>query len=312
MGSHLAAGILPECYTHDACKEAWSAECCHAADGNVQATSTCSSGHTAARWARNSKKIPAFSPAVVERIPHPNLLNQDLLLAAKEGDHLRVHVALLSGADLEVRRAWAERDEDFWEASGIYGDKWRSLGKEEALEVNEGLTPLMHASEAGHMKIVTLLLQAKACVNTEGQDGRRALHCAMAAGHFEVARALLSAGATCRPGDLGRHAMAEQLHWDKDGQDKAVPWPTFAQQQAPEPDEPLPHPDLLEESTEEDEEEDSSICETARMPTGARVAARSLHGGSPVPRLPMERLQSSSAAAAKDKCPAPSQKILKM
>ena len=75
-----------------------------------------------------------------------------------------------------------------------------SLGLMTGADVNaygpSGSTPLMAASEAGHLEAVQKLLAKKADVNRKHREsGKTALMLAAARGHAEVVDALLAAGA---------------------------------------------------------------------------------------------------------------------
>ena len=55
-----------------------------------------------------------------------------------------------------------------------------------------GMTALMHASSAGHAEVVRLLLEAGAAKDLHGfGSGTTALGCAAAAGHAEIVQLLL-------------------------------------------------------------------------------------------------------------------------
>jgi ankyrin repeat protein len=64
-----------------------------------------------------------------------------------------------------------------------------------AREQRYGDTALMWAAAAGHVDVVRLLIEAGADVRAVDDEGVTALHLARANGHTEVAAALLAAGA---------------------------------------------------------------------------------------------------------------------
>ena len=59
----------------------------------------------------------------------------------------------------------------------------------------DGQTALHFAADRGHMPLLHLLLDAKACVNLQASDGQTALHYAAAADALSACQALLDAGA---------------------------------------------------------------------------------------------------------------------
>lgn len=119
--------------------------------------------------------------ALGETLSHPSMLGQQLLCAARDGDHVAVKVCLCSGADIEARQPLKLLTMDRYE-SGIPVRQ-------------RGFTPLMYASQGGYIKCVSSLLEARAKVNAQDEDGTSPLHLAAASGELGVFAALLSAGA---------------------------------------------------------------------------------------------------------------------
>jgi len=94
----------------------------------------------------------------------PAELNEDLFIAAKEGDAAVVRALLARAADVQAH------DDAGW-------------------------TPLMMAAQSGNAEVVDLLLEHGASVNAVSSHGMTALTLAESAGHFQVVRQLWKAGA---------------------------------------------------------------------------------------------------------------------
>lgn len=92
--------------------------------------------------------------------------NQKLIQGAREGNVLVVDEAIKKNANLETR-----------------------------MPLRIAMTPLMYAANGGHVSVVRQLLEAKAKVNAEDQDGLTPLHFAALSGTFEVCEALIEFGA---------------------------------------------------------------------------------------------------------------------
>lgn len=131
-----------------------------------------------------------------------------LMTAARSG-HTDVVGVLLTGsntlaslADLAGSGA-IERSSYAAESAG-YGDTegravQRNRADVNAREQRYGDTALMWAAVAGHVDVVRLLIEAGADVRAVDDEGVTALHLARAKGHTEVAAALLAAGANPNP-----------------------------------------------------------------------------------------------------------------
>mmetsp|Transcript_74654 Transcript_74654/g.206758 ORF Transcript_74654/g.206758 Transcript_74654/m.206758 type:complete len:198 (+) Transcript_74654:43-636(+) len=108
--------------------------------------------------------------------------NAKLLRGARDGDPGAVRQALDVGANTETRQP----------LRGALGsptageDTPRLPGR-----VATGLTPLMHAARGGHLTCVMALLDARAAVDAEDEEGLTALHYAAAAGDLDVFKALV-------------------------------------------------------------------------------------------------------------------------
>ncbi len=129
-----------------------------------------------------------------------------LMTAARSG-HTDVVGVLLTGssvaaslADLVASTAVNERSGYAPVESAGYGDTERHAIQRNRAAVNAreqryGDTALMWAAVAGHVDVVRLLIEAGADVRAVDDEGVTALHLARAKGHTEVAAALLAAGA---------------------------------------------------------------------------------------------------------------------
>jgi len=113
--------------------------------------------------------------------------NSQLLQAARDGDNGLLLKALRAGAEPDTRHPMT-----------------MAPGRKAVKTVrarNCGLTPLMHAANGGYLTCAMSLLEAKASVNAEDEDGTRALHLAACSGDLDVFKALLVAGADSRAKD---------------------------------------------------------------------------------------------------------------
>jgi ankyrin repeat protein len=129
-----------------------------------------------------------------------------LMTAARSG-HTDVVGALLSGSDNVDALVDLGADHDPRIASEYavtdragYGDTSRPMGRRNRADVNAreqwyGHTALMAAAAAGHADVIRLLIEAGADVNAVDDEGESALSFARANGHAEAATALLAAGA---------------------------------------------------------------------------------------------------------------------
>eukprot|EP00747_Dinoflagellata_sp_TGD_P165834 gnl/TRDRNA2_/TRDRNA2_187740_c0_seq1.p1 gnl/TRDRNA2_/TRDRNA2_187740_c0~~gnl/TRDRNA2_/TRDRNA2_187740_c0_seq1.p1 ORF type:complete len:208 (+),score=39.60 gnl/TRDRNA2_/TRDRNA2_187740_c0_seq1:92-715(+) len=123
------------------------------------------------------------NPTLVE-LPHQNMVNQQLLKAAKEGDLVLLKIAVAEGAFLETRRPLAIIRIDHTAAINQKPNAPR-----------EGMTPLMHAAKGGYLKCVRHLLEAKAKVNAEDEDKMTPLHFAAQSAEIALCRLLIGYGA---------------------------------------------------------------------------------------------------------------------
>jgi len=114
-----------------------------------------------------------------------SLLNQELIIAAREGRDDDVSWYLENGAFVETRRPFIIA--------------FRAFGQEEDEQEEDdsevGLTPLMHAALGGYAKTCRALLSAGANVNSQDEDMMQPLHFAATSGNLEVFTLLMQARA---------------------------------------------------------------------------------------------------------------------
>jgi len=140
---------------------------------------TCSCGQTCSQKGNDCNGI--HRPCAVSPPSDLKVINAQLLKAAREGDNALLQQSLRAGAEPETRHPMR-----------------MCPGERHVKRVprrTSGLTPLMHAANGGYLTCVMALLEAKACVNAQDEDGTRALHLAASAGDLDVFKALLVAGA---------------------------------------------------------------------------------------------------------------------
>jgi len=129
-----------------------------------------------------------------------------LMTAARSG-HTDVVGVLLTGsnaieslAELAGSSTAVERSGYASESAGYGGTERRAIRRNRAdvnaREQRYGDTALMWAAVAGHADVVRLLIEAGADVRAVDDEGVTALHLAQANGHSEVVTALLAAGAS--------------------------------------------------------------------------------------------------------------------
>mmetsp|Transcript_30917 Transcript_30917/g.81901 ORF Transcript_30917/g.81901 Transcript_30917/m.81901 type:complete len:215 (+) Transcript_30917:151-795(+) len=119
--------------------------------------------------------------AHVDAVPHPSVLSQALISAARDGDHVAVRVALAQGAYVD----------------GGQPLKLLTLDRMNMADpVREcGFRPLMYASHNGNLLCLEPLLDARADVNASDEEGTTVLHLAASSGDWGCFAALLAAGA---------------------------------------------------------------------------------------------------------------------
>jgi len=117
-----------------------------------------------------------------------------LIRASCDGDVDAIRKALMEGANVDAQLPILMRveDEDQDEDS-IPSDE--SSHVDSTKLVARSLTPLMYASNAGHLKAVELLLNFDARLDVHDPDGMQALHFAAQSGSAACFKALLRAGA---------------------------------------------------------------------------------------------------------------------
>jgi len=142
-------------------------------------------------------------------------LDEELLIAAKEGDATRAQVAILGGADVQARF----RGSKAWVPSSVPS----SVTSTGSLQAERDLTALMLAAAGGHLDVVWLLLEARARADAAAPDGRQPVHFAATVGRYDVCLALVSAGADASAPDHAGHTLlhylperltsSERKHW---------------------------------------------------------------------------------------------------
>jgi len=168
--------------------QAPTSSCVNACE-KADTTTLTSSCVTPARWALGTH----------QELPAPCVLNQQLLHAASDGDHMGVQVAIQSGAFLDTRRPIAMgSDHVEWEGVAV---EFRQ----------QGLTPLMRAAKGGYLKCVVALLEARASVGSADEDGMQALHFAAASGDLDVGKTLIQYGGDCSARDDWGRGVIEHL-----------------------------------------------------------------------------------------------------
>ncbi|CAJ1433685.1 unnamed protein product [Effrenium voratum] len=126
--------------------------------------------------------------------------NSALLKGAREGDPALVREALDAGASTESRAVGS------------------SAVKRGLAESCLGLTALMHAARGGHLTCVMALLDSRASLEAEDEDGATPLHYAALSGDLDVFKALILAGADPSLKDGMKRAALDYLpaHIKKD------------------------------------------------------------------------------------------------
>jgi len=130
--------------------------------------------------------------AIIAQSPDKETVEVDCLLlrASSEGDTTAMREALAGGACINAQLPIMMRMADVDTMSNhmsSYEDPTRPAAR--------SLTPLMYASDAGHLEAVKLLLSFHASVEIHDPDGMQALHFAAQSGSAGCFRSLLEAGA---------------------------------------------------------------------------------------------------------------------
>lgn len=145
-------------------------------------------------WADNSRGLGPLVPASASG------WNSALLKGACEGDPVLVREALDAGAATEIRAVSS------------------SAVKRGVAENCLGLTALMHAAKGGHLTCVMALLDSRAALDAEDEDGATPLHYAAISGDLDVFKALILAGADASLKDAEQRTALDYLpqHIKKD------------------------------------------------------------------------------------------------
>jgi ankyrin repeat protein len=132
------------------------------------------------------------------------LRGPDPLLEASYRGNLNVVTALIAaGADPNAARPVPAGSPFVWEKAPVYG------------HVEAGSTPLLVASERGHLDVVRALIAAGADVNANVVIGWKPLQVASADGNLGMVTALIAAGADVNAdidGDTPLQVASEQGH----------------------------------------------------------------------------------------------------
>jgi hypothetical protein len=126
----------------------------------------------------------------------------ELLLAARDGNVVRVIQALDLGADVNARSESNGYTPLLWASSRGHTEIVRLLleaGGDVNVQANDGQTALMRAADYGHVDTVTLLLDSGADVNIRNENGITALRFATLKGHTQIIQLLKTAGAKEQP-----------------------------------------------------------------------------------------------------------------
>lgn len=137
------------------------------------------------------------------------MMNVRLLVACRDGDVQGLLDALSTGAMLETRRPFVigiqdERDFD------VDVD---SFGRCHCRPI--GLTPLMHAAIGGHSQLCDMLLQKRADVEAEDEDGVRPLHLAAQSGSILTCTVMIHHGADRRAQDVDGRVAFDHVPLDE-------------------------------------------------------------------------------------------------
>jgi len=150
------------------------------------------------------------------------IINQKLLYACRDGDLDKIAALLRDQAWVETRNPLVAKADA---ADAYQNCDLISQEPQECIEIGSsdsgpmcvgstsgranGLTPLMVVAKEGYPHATALLLEARADVRSQDEDGMRPLHFAAQAGCVECCELLLKAGARCEArDDLGREACA--------------------------------------------------------------------------------------------------------
>eukprot|EP00930_Biecheleria_cincta_P089789 TRINITY_DN79124_c0_g1_i1.p1 TRINITY_DN79124_c0_g1~~TRINITY_DN79124_c0_g1_i1.p1 ORF type:complete len:204 (+),score=46.46 TRINITY_DN79124_c0_g1_i1:31-612(+) len=119
--------------------------------------------------------------------------NSALLRGAREGNPALVREALDAGAATETRSVPSR------------------VAKQNYSDGDLGLTALMHAARGGHLTCVMALLDSRAALDAEDEEGATPLHYAAQSGDLDVFKALILAGADAAAVDTQQRAALDYL-----------------------------------------------------------------------------------------------------
>jgi ankyrin repeat protein/serine/threonine protein kinase len=122
--------------------------------------------------------------------------NHELFVAARNGDLIKVRIALEKGANPNAKiYDWTPLHYATQIGHVEIVKLLLERGANPNAKNNDGSTPLHIAAQKGHVEIVKLLLERGANPNAENNDGNTTLHYAAQKGHVEIVKLLLERGA---------------------------------------------------------------------------------------------------------------------
>eukprot|EP00929_Paragymnodinium_shiwhaense_P023040 TRINITY_DN14520_c0_g1_i1.p2 TRINITY_DN14520_c0_g1~~TRINITY_DN14520_c0_g1_i1.p2 ORF type:complete len:193 (+),score=23.05 TRINITY_DN14520_c0_g1_i1:110-688(+) len=149
---------------------------------------------------RNGRRVAGACAAAgcYNPLPEPaGVEDQRLLSGADRGDYATCVDAINRGAWVDTRRPIV-----------LYS---ASEGPTRGPRREQGMTPLMRASNGGYREVVQLLLQNQAEVNARDEEGTTALHYAAMSGSQEIAGDLLKFGAKAKVQDANEKTPVDWL-----------------------------------------------------------------------------------------------------
>eukprot|EP00932_Pfiesteria_piscicida_P001720 SRR837773.11668.p1 GENE.SRR837773.11668~~SRR837773.11668.p1 ORF type:complete len:217 (-),score=15.30 SRR837773.11668:60-671(-) len=142
--------------------------------GNDTSLALCGCGRSAQASELGARRGSAGLPIVTSE----TVINAKLLRGAKDGDAALVRFALDVGANTETRQVCTSVIDTPSDLADVR-------------QAAVGWTPLMFAARGGHLTCVMALLDARASVEAEDEEGCTALHFAAVKGDLDVFKALV-------------------------------------------------------------------------------------------------------------------------
>jgi len=155
---------------------------------------TVSIGQAPCNTVSESGDIVCVCHAAPAKSPFGATATADCLLirASIDGDTTAIREALAVGADINAQLPILMRVEDE-DADSVLADEISHMHP--TGPIARSLTPLMYASDGGHVEAVELLLKFDARLDVHDPEGMQALHFAAQSGSVACFRALIEAGA---------------------------------------------------------------------------------------------------------------------